>query len=295
MKSLQVILGSYIKAPHQVFRNISWHRPKTVSDHRMIFVLGAPRSGTTLMERILHAHSRLFSAQKETGLLSPRNIFSRDHFGLSTEDNKRLFSESCDVIDFLTRAAILLESRNEGRILIEKTPQHVLRLGFLVKHFPNARFIHVVRDGRDGYCSALKHPNVRLNSSALHMLVTGSVALKRVYRFGRIPSFTRFVTKTSQAILPSTWRSSWPFLDLSSSLLNSRQPRSRLMREHHLNGIKDLLSRYQMQQLVGGEKRCRVRKCRNSRRWRGKNSRHSVTNWPEWAVAIFRIKHPSAT
>ncbi|MDG2424921.1 MAG: sulfotransferase [Phycisphaerales bacterium] len=168
MKSLQVILGSYIKAPHQVFRNISWHRPKTVSDHRMIFVLGAPRSGTTLMERILHAHSRLFSAQKETGLLSPRNIFSRDHFGLSTEDNKRLFSESCDVIDFLTRAAILLESRNEGRILIEKTPQHVLRLGFLVKHFPNARFIHVVRDGRDGYCSALKHPNVRLNSSAAY-------------------------------------------------------------------------------------------------------------------------------
>ena len=168
MKSLQVIIGSYAKAPHQIVRNIRWHRPRSVSDHKMIFVVGSPRSGTALMERILHAHSRLFSAQKETGLLSPRNIFSRNHFGLSTEDNKKLFSESSDVVDFLARAAKLMESRNDGRVLIEKTPQHVLRIRFLVKHFPNSRFVHVVRDGRDAFCSSKKHPHVRLNTPSTY-------------------------------------------------------------------------------------------------------------------------------
>lgn len=168
MKSVQVILGSYIKAPHQVFRNISWRRPKKASDHRIIFVVGAPRSGTTLMERVLNSHSKLFSMQQETGLISLRNIFSRDHFGLSREENKQLFSESSDLVDFFTRAARLLESRNEGRTLIEKTPQHVLHIGFLTRYFPNARFVNVVRDGRDAYCSSRKHPNVRLNSPAIY-------------------------------------------------------------------------------------------------------------------------------
>ena len=120
------------------------------------------------MERVLHAHSALFSAQKETGLLSPRNIFSRDHFGLSTEDNQSLFSQSRDVVDFFTNAAKLMESRNGGQTLIEKTPQHILRIEFLVRHFPRSRFIHVVRDGRDAYCSSRKHPNVRMNSSAAY-------------------------------------------------------------------------------------------------------------------------------
>ena len=168
MKSVQAILGSYLKAPHQVFRNISWRRPKKPSDHRIIFVVGAPRSGTTLMERVLNSNSRLFSMQQETGLISLRNIFSRDHFGLSHKENRQLFSESSDIVDFFTRAARLLESRNEGRTLIEKTPQHVLHIDFLTHFFPNARFVNVVRDGRDAYCSSRKHPNVRLNSPVIY-------------------------------------------------------------------------------------------------------------------------------
>ena len=168
MKSVQVILGSYMKAPHQVFRNISWRRPRKTSDHRIVFVLGAPRSGTTLMERVLNSHSKLFSVQQETGLVSLRNIFSRDHFGLTAQENRKLFSESSDIVDFFTRAACLLESRNGGGTFIEKTPQHVLHIDFLTRFFPNARFVNVVRDGRDAYCSSRNHPNVRLNSPAIY-------------------------------------------------------------------------------------------------------------------------------
>ena len=168
MKSVQVILGSYLRAPHQIVRNVRWRRPRKTSNQRIIFVVGSPRSGTTLMERVLNSHSKLFSMQEETGLISLRNIFSRDHFGLSHDENRQLFSESSDIVDFFTRAARLLESRNEGRTLIEKTPQHVLHIDFLTRYFPNARFVNVVRDGRDAYCSSRKHPNVRLNSPTIY-------------------------------------------------------------------------------------------------------------------------------
>lgn len=47
-----------------------------------------------------------------------------------------------------------------GLPFIEKTPQHILRLDFLLKHFPNAKFINLFRDGRDSYCSARHHQNI---------------------------------------------------------------------------------------------------------------------------------------
>jgi protein-tyrosine sulfotransferase len=40
----------------------------------------------------------------------------------------------------------------------EKTPRNVHVLEFVFAHFPNARFVHVIRDGRDVVCSLRTHP-----------------------------------------------------------------------------------------------------------------------------------------
>ena len=143
-----------------------WRLPRSTGASRTVFVVGSPRSGTTLVQSVLAAHSRLFSIPGETGIFSYQNIFSRRHFGLSWEENRALFRESRDVVDFFDRAVRLLESRSEGRTFVEKTPQHVLRLEFLMRRFPNARFVHVVRDGRDCYGSAKSHPGIPQMTSA---------------------------------------------------------------------------------------------------------------------------------
>lgn len=129
-------------------------------------MFGAPRSGTSLVQSILGAHSRLFSIPGETGIFSSQNIFGRRHFGLSWEENQALFRESRDVVDFFDRGVRLLESRSDGRTFVEKTPQHVLRLPFLLRRFPQARFVHVVRDGRDCFVSARSHAGIPQASSA---------------------------------------------------------------------------------------------------------------------------------
>jgi hypothetical protein len=46
------------------------------------------------------------------------------------------------------------------RRFVEKTPQHVLVLRHLVHWFPQSHFVHIVRDGRDCFCSAQSHPDV---------------------------------------------------------------------------------------------------------------------------------------
>ncbi|HYO47086.1 MAG TPA: sulfotransferase [Gemmatimonadota bacterium] len=154
------ILRTYAHTPSHVPRNLAWRLSRTTSRSRTIFVVGSPRSGTSLVQSVLAAHSRLFSIPGETGLFTYQNIFARRHFGLSWEENQALFRESRDVVDFFDRAVRLLESRSEGRTFVEKTPQHVLRLEFLNRRFPNARFVHVLRDGRDCFASAKSHAGI---------------------------------------------------------------------------------------------------------------------------------------
>lgn len=160
------VLRSYARNPAHVPRNLSWRLPRTTSASGAVFVVGAPRSGTSLVQSVLAAHSELFSIPGETGLFSLQNIFGRRHFGLSWAENRSLFAESRDLVDFFDRAVGLLESRSPGATFVEKTPQHVLRLPFLTRRFPNARFVNVVRDGRDCFASAKGHPGIPQSSSA---------------------------------------------------------------------------------------------------------------------------------
>ena len=52
----------------------------------------------------------------------------------------------------------LAASRRGKSRWAEKTPLNVRHLGWIYRHFPNARFIHVIRDGRDVACSLRSHP-----------------------------------------------------------------------------------------------------------------------------------------
>lgn len=160
MKNILLILLAHLKTPRYWFKNIIWRFPKTVSNIDVIFVLGTPRSGTTLLQKILESHSKLFSIQGETAIFSYQNFWDkrRKHFDLDDLTKMKLLDNSKDNVDFFENGINILMKKNPGKIFIEKTPQHIKYLDFLIKHFPNAKFIHIVRDGRDCYCSARKHP-----------------------------------------------------------------------------------------------------------------------------------------
>jgi hypothetical protein len=153
--------------PRYWAKNVLWRYPSTISHERVIFVLGSPRSGTTLLQRILAVHSRLFSIQGETGLFSCQNIFDpkRNHFGLEKKQRRKLFEDSSDIVDFFDKGIQYLSRQNNGKQFIEKTPQHVLHIPFILKHFPESRLIHIVRDGRDCYCSSKSHRSIPQNTS----------------------------------------------------------------------------------------------------------------------------------
>jgi len=127
-----------------------------ISDDRPIFILGMPRSGTTLVEQILASHSLVTG----TGELAyfPKSVFTEmngvDPRGypaaaslLSRDDVRRI-------------AADYLENARRGidpdYFHTDKLPANFMFIGMIRLVFPNARIIHCTRDPRDTCISLFK-------------------------------------------------------------------------------------------------------------------------------------------
>lgn len=153
------VLWEYLTDPGNLVRNVMWRLPRRPCNLRVIFVLGAPRSGTTLVQRILAVNPRCFTIPGETALFTGRNLFVQPRrFDLDERQTAVLYHDSSDVVNLLENAVGMLTKVDPSRdIFIEKTPQHVFHIPFIRNYFPNGRIINVVRDGRDCFCSAQGH------------------------------------------------------------------------------------------------------------------------------------------
>lgn len=71
------------------------------------------------------------------------------------------------VIKRIRAAFLRYQEANGGRRIMEKTPSNCLRVPFIRKVFPEAKFIHLVRDGRDNVSSCLGRWTMPINQSRL--------------------------------------------------------------------------------------------------------------------------------
>ncbi len=113
---------------------------------RPVFIIGAPRSGTSMLYAILRRHSGLANWPGEA-----HEVWEHDfHPALRGWESNAL-----GVADAGEGAAAARIQRSfylvaGGRKrLIDKTPRNAPRVGFIDALFPDARFIYLKRDGRD--------------------------------------------------------------------------------------------------------------------------------------------------
>jgi LPS sulfotransferase NodH len=121
-----------------------------------IFVVGMARSGTTWVYSILTSHPEV-GGVLESWLFTNEGVkplFSASHWAAEGQPStglgrvmtrQELVSDVRDLVSrWLTRA---LEPSQ--RFLVEKSPNHVNSVALISELVPDARFIHVLRDGRD--------------------------------------------------------------------------------------------------------------------------------------------------
>lgn len=119
-------------------------------DERPVFIVGLPRSGTTLVDRILGSHSAIGS-RGETSDLAMALVKGAGKVGSKAELVRR--STTLDFAALGQRYCAQLGDDRQGR-RIDKTPVNFLYLGIIAAALPDARIIHLRRNPMDA-CYAM--------------------------------------------------------------------------------------------------------------------------------------------
>jgi len=138
-----------------------------------LFIVGCPRSGTTLLRRVLDAHPSIAITTREThwvptvfsdkegltpdGFVTPElipKLLANPRFlklGIPPQALMKL-TESPEPIHyarFVTGVFDLYGEAQKKPLVGDKTPGYVRQLSLLHTLWPTARFVHLIRDGRD--------------------------------------------------------------------------------------------------------------------------------------------------
>lgn len=148
------------------------------------FIVGVPRSGTTLLSAILNRHSSI-AVTPEThffrilfddpiirqAMLDDLASGLRQYFdrldSIRRDKNEAWAPSVAEIISFCNGdhrpenvfsalCRLLAKPKNDTLLILEKTPSHLLHTDAIRKFFPKASVIHVIRDGRD-VASSLSH------------------------------------------------------------------------------------------------------------------------------------------
>lgn len=121
-----------------------------------IFVLGLPRTGTTLTEQVLSSHSQVFGAGELQAF--PLSVISAARSRAGSQVPKReLVDLSLELDPFDLGKAYIEATRpqtGQTRRFVDKQSANFLYAGLIARALPNARFIGIVRDPVDS-CFAM--------------------------------------------------------------------------------------------------------------------------------------------
>ena len=121
-----------------------------------IFILGMPRSGTTLVEQILSNHPKVYGGDELNFFndLIKSNFYDQNIFSLKyfNEDNTKKFIDIGN--HYIKKVEIL---SNKKYRVTDKLPINFKWIGFIKLIFPKSKIIHCTRNSKDTCSSIFKN------------------------------------------------------------------------------------------------------------------------------------------
>ena len=162
-----------------------------IDDVTPIFILGMPRSGTTLVEQIISSHPKVFAG----GELSFFNDFIKDYFYKNGVFSAEYINQDNDKNFKKIGQEYINEIKNlsgKSTRVTDKLPINFKWIGFIKLILPNSKIIHCIRNPKDTCISIYKNffTNTELNYA---------------YNFGELVDFYNLYES-----LMKFWKKSFP-------------------------------------------------------------------------------------
>lgn len=109
---------------------------------RPVIIIGAPRSGTKMLRGIFASHPDV--------AVFPSEIDYIWRYGNEKHPNDQLTPELArpEVVSRIRKQFSVLSNRHNGARVVEKSVANSLRVSFVSSVFPDAYYVHLIRDGR---------------------------------------------------------------------------------------------------------------------------------------------------
>ncbi|MDC0197387.1 sulfotransferase [Candidatus Thioglobus sp.] len=120
---------------------------------RPIFIVGMPRSGTSLVEQIISSHHQVYGAGELRNLSNAIIPIMEEHSALKkySLSNEEFSSIRQEYLDSLSRID------TSKKLITDKWPLNFRNIGFIVSSLPEASIVHIKRDARATCWSIYKH------------------------------------------------------------------------------------------------------------------------------------------
>lgn len=175
---------------------------------RPVFIIGAPRSGTSMLFAILRISGGLAHWPGEA-----HEVWEADHHpALRGWESNALTAADADpaTVERIRRDFFLVTGPR--RRLIDKTPRNALRIPFIETVFPDARYVFLVRDGRDNINSlinAWRTPRYRTYELPKPHSISG--ADPKWWKFTLYPGWREDARGPLEVVCAKQWKLSYDF------------------------------------------------------------------------------------
>lgn len=133
-----------------------------------VFLLGFPRSGTTLLEQALASHPNVVTMEEKEAFAASVRAFMgnlQDHKKLFLLDQRSVEEHRSAYWRSVAGHGLAIE----GKVFVDKHPFHTVKLPLIAALFPEAKVLFAVRDPRDVVLGCLR-ARFRVNPYMIELL-----------------------------------------------------------------------------------------------------------------------------
>lgn len=152
------IASKHFETQKNIFKDLNFKKNTGSKSNLPIFIVGMPRSGTTLVEQIISSHSEVYSGGEMIFISQAIKKFfpETDLIKFNNQVKDKIQYCAGEMADFYI-SKVMHKIKNNEKYITDKLPNNFTFIGFIKCMFPNAKIIYCKRNAKANCMSIYKN------------------------------------------------------------------------------------------------------------------------------------------